>query len=154
MCLVYLQPKPHVLLIGLVQHWYLQQARGAMLRLYRKKRKVLSLTGPPREPIGPGAPAGPVSPCREQTRMATGCLSSSPETATPGTPYSPNPIVRMLHLISRWASRTRRANGTYIALKNWKMRKLCIFYQNMTTLTLLFWSIVFVFQCKQVANDT
>lgn len=109
-------------------------------------RKVLSLTGPPREPIGPGGPAGPVSPCKEQGWSQGVCLG--PLRQPPLGLYCTNPIRRILYLVSRWAGRTRRTDGTYVALNNWKIRKLYLLYQNMTMLTPLFCSLVFMLQCR------
>lgn len=97
----------------------------------------MALTGPPRDPIGPGAPAGPVSPCKEQGWSWNVCLLPLRQPPL-GLFTGQTPFVRMLYLISRWAGRTRRTNGTYIALNNWKIRKLYILYQSMTMLTPLF----------------
>lgn len=89
MCLVYSQPKPHELLVSLVQHWCLHQARGAVVKLYRKKSCVTYRTS-----TGPHRARGTcwASLSLQGTRVVTGCLCSSPGTATPGALYSSNPI--------------------------------------------------------------
>lgn len=134
MCLVYLQPKPRFPgRVGAALMSVGKRSHGKVIE--RQKNSVTYRTS-----TGAHRTRGTcwASLSLQGTRMVTGCLSASHETASPGTPYSTNTIMRMLYLISRWAGRTRRTDGTYIALNNWKIRKWYILHQNTTMLTPLF----------------